>query len=36
MSFAVMHNFRSSRTHAGLAVYAAKETVRLLQKALYT
>ena len=34
-SFAVMHDFRLSRTHAGLAVYAAKETVRLLQKALY-
>ena len=30
MSFAVIHNFRLSRIHAGLAVYAAKETVRLL------
>ncbi len=35
MSFAVMHNFRFARNHAGLAVHAAKETVRLLQKTLY-
>ncbi len=35
MSFAVIHNFILSRTHAGLAVYAAKDSVRLLQKALY-
>ncbi len=28
--------FRLFRTHAGLAVHAAKETVKLLQKASYT
>ncbi len=35
MSFAVMHDFRIGRNHAGLAVHAAKETIRLLQKTSY-